>query len=526
MVLVTERLLIKLEWWCSRPSVQVDQVTLPPFSIGVRKTKMKRPLASTVSPTPSDIDIAQSVPPLPISTVTAGLFDASHLEHYGPYKAKVQCSAVLEAQKDAPDGYYVCVAGITPTPLGEGKSTTTVGLCQALGAHCDERVMTCVRQPSQGPTFGIKGGAAGGGYSQVIPMEEFNLHLTGDIHAITAANNLLAAAIDARMFHESTQSDVALFNRLCPVDKQGGRRFSDIMVRRLRKIGVAKEKFVDPELLTEEERRAFVRLDIDPETITWKRVLDTNDRFLRKITVGQGPQEKGKTRETGFDIAVASEIMAILALAGSLGDMRERLGKIVVANSRDGKPVTADDLGVGGALTVLMKDAINPTLMQTLEGTPVLVHAGPFANIAHGWYWTHQPYCMDDLTISLRTDSVLSRSLAYSQATAALWRTRWRSRWWARVALSSQRRASVRILGLRSLPTSRRDTVVSNRTVWCWWRPSGRLRCTVAARRLLRGGRWITRTRQRTWIWSGQGVATCSDISRTSGSLTSRWSWR
>jgi len=209
---------------------------------------MKRPLASTVSPTPSDIDIAQSVPPLPISTVTAGLFDASHLEHYGPYKAKVQCSAVLEAQKDAPDGYYVCVAGITPTPLGEGKSTTTVGLCQALGAHCDERVMTCVRQPSQGPTFGIKGGAAGGGYSQVIPMEEFNLHLTGDIHAITAANNLLAAAIDARMFHESTQSDVALFNRLCPVDKQGGRRFSDIMVRRLRKIGVAKEKFVDPEL--------------------------------------------------------------------------------------------------------------------------------------------------------------------------------------------------------------------------------------------------------------------------------------
>jgi formate--tetrahydrofolate ligase len=355
---------------------------------------MKRPLATTVSPTPSDIDIAQSVAPLPISTVSAGLFNESHLDHYGPYKAKVQCSAVLEAQKDAPNGYYVCVAGITPTPLGEGKSTTTVGLCQALGAHCDEKVMTCVRQPSQGPTFGIKGGAAGGGYSQVIPMEEFNLHLTGDIHAITAANNLLAAAIDARMFHESTQSDGALFNRLCPLDKKGGRRFSDIMFRRLRKIGVAEEKFADPELLSEEERRAFVRLDIDPETITWKRVLDTNDRFLRKITVGQGPQEKGKTRETGFDIAVASEIMAILALAGSLGDMRERLGKIVVANSRDGKPVTADDLGVGGALTVLMKDAINPTLMQTLEGTPVLVHAGPFANIAHGWYWTPERHCM------------------------------------------------------------------------------------------------------------------------------------
>lgn len=345
---------------------------------------MKRPLTSVVSPTPSDIDIAQSIDPVPISDVTAGLFDQAHLEHYGPYKAKVQCSSVLEAKKDGPDGFYVCVAGITPTPLGEGKSTTTIGLCQALGAHCDEKVMTCVRQPSQGPTFGIKGGAAGGGYSQVIPMEEFNLHLTGDIHAITAANNLLAAAIDARMFHESTQSDTALFNRLCPVDKKGARRFSDIMLRRLRKIGVAEEKFVDPELLSEEERRAFVRLDIDPETITWKRVLDTNDRFLRKITIGQGPQEKGKTRETGFDIAVASEIMAILALAGSLGDMRERLGSIVVANSTDGKPVTADDLGVGGALTVLMKDAINPTLMQTLEGTPVLVHAGPFANIAHG----------------------------------------------------------------------------------------------------------------------------------------------
>jgi formate--tetrahydrofolate ligase len=344
----------------------------------------KLPPSAIVSPTPSDIDIAQSIEPLPISTITGDLFEPSQLEQYGPYKAKVRCTSVLEQKKGAPDGYYVCVAGITPTPLGEGKSTTTIGLCQALGAHCDETVMTCVRQPSQGPTFGIKGGAAGGGYSQVIPMEEFNLHLTGDIHAITAANNLLAAAIDARMFHESTQSDTALFNRLCPVDKAGTRRFSDIMIRRLVKLGIPKEKHQNPDLLTEEERSAFVRLDIDPETITWKRVLDTNDRFLRKITIGQGPQEKGRTRETGFDIAVASEIMAILALAGSLSDMRERLGNIVVANSKAGAPVTADDLGVGGALTVLMKDAINPTLMQTLEGTPVLVHAGPFANIAHG----------------------------------------------------------------------------------------------------------------------------------------------
>lgn len=227
----------------------------------------------------------------------------------------------------------------------------------------------------------IKGGAAGGGYSQVVPMEEFNLHLTGDIHAITAANNLLAAAIDARMFHEATQSDNALFNRLCPQDKQGKRRFSPIMMRRLKKLGIEKS---DPDALSDAEKSLFARLDIDPSTITWRRVLDTNDRFLRKITIGQGPQEKGMVRETGFDIAVASEIMAILALATSLQDMRERLGNIIVANSKAGEPVTADDVGVGGALTVLMKDAINPTLMQTLEGTPVLVHAGPFANIAHG----------------------------------------------------------------------------------------------------------------------------------------------
>ncbi|KAI8101241.1 hypothetical protein M9435_001349 [Picochlorum sp. BPE23] len=342
----------------------------------------QRVLENILSPTPSDIDIAQSLEPLPIKdvAVSAGLKE-SDVEYYGPHKAKVKLN-VLDRLQERQDGYYVCVAGITPTPLGEGKSTTTIGLCQALGAHCGEEVMTCVRQPSQGPTFGIKGGAAGGGYSQVIPMEEFNLHLTGDIHAITAANNLLAAAIDARMFHEATQSDTALFNRLCPVQKNGKRRFSSIMTKRLVKLGI--KNTTDPDELSEEEKRAFARLDIDQETITWRRVLDTNDRFLRKITIGQGPQEKGMVRETGFDIAVASEIMAILALATSLKDMRERLGNIVVANSKSGAAITADDLGVGGALTVLMKDAINPTLMQTLEGTPVLVHAGPFANIAHG----------------------------------------------------------------------------------------------------------------------------------------------
>ena len=218
------------------------------------------------------------------------------------------------------------------------------------------------------------------GCYQVIPMDEFNLHLTGDIHAITAANNLLAAQIDARMFHEATQPLEALYGRLVPRVK-GVRRFSHIQLKRLEKYGIEK---TDPDSLTEDEIRQFSLLDIDPDTITWQRVIDTNDRFLRKITVGQSDTEKGKTRETQFDISVASEIMAVLALTTSLEDMRQRLGRMVVASSRAGDPVTAEDLGVAGALTVLMKDAIRPTLMQTLEGTPVFVHAGPFANIAHG----------------------------------------------------------------------------------------------------------------------------------------------
>ncbi|PWA56213.1 formate--tetrahydrofolate ligase [Artemisia annua] len=334
-----------------------------------------------VSPVPADIDIANSVVPLHISEIANGLdLKPDHYDLYGKYKAKVLLP-VIDELKDRQDGYYVVVGGITPTPLGEGKSTTTVGLCQALGAYLDKKVVTTLRQPSQGPTFGIKGGAAGGGYSQVIPMDEFNLHMTGDIHAITAANNLLAAAIDTRIFHENTQKDTALFNRLCPPNKEGVRTFNEIMFRRLKKLNITKTK---PEDLTPEEVTKFARLDIDPDSITWRRVMDVNDRFLRKITVGQGPDEKGMVRETGFDISVASEIMAVLALTTSLSDMRERLGKMVIGNSKAGDPVTADDLGLGGALTVLMKDAINPTLMQTLEGTPVLVHAGPFANIAHG----------------------------------------------------------------------------------------------------------------------------------------------
>jgi formyltetrahydrofolate synthetase len=342
---------------------------------------MPHKLQNMLAKVPSDIDIAQGVKPISIEKIAAevGILP-DELELYGKSKAKVHLS-IRDRLKNGPNGKYIVVTAITPTPLGEGKTTTTVGLSQALGAHLGKKVFTCIRQPSQGPTFGIKGGAAGGGYSQIVPMEEFNLHLTGDIHAITAANNLLAAAIDARMFHESSQKDEALFDRLCPAAKDGSRRFSPVMFRRLKKLGIHK---TDPNTLTPEERSRFARLDIDPQSITWRRVTDTNDRMLRQITIGQGPEEKGFNRVTGYDISVASEIMAILALTTSLADMRERLGAMVIGTNRAGEAITADDIGIGGALTVLMKDAIYPNLMQTLEGTPAFVHAGPFANIAHG----------------------------------------------------------------------------------------------------------------------------------------------
>jgi formate--tetrahydrofolate ligase len=251
------------------------------------------------------------------------------LDLYGsPYVAKLRLE-VLDKLKDRPNARYIDVTAITPTPLGEGKSTTTVGLGQAM-RHIGKRSVVALRQPSQGPTFGIKGGAAGGGYSQVVPMEMFNLHLTGDIHAVTAANNLLAAMIDNKLMRGNP-------------------------------------------------------LNIDADSITWKRVLDVNDRALRQIIVGLGSKtEGGVLRETGFDIAVASEVMAILALTTSLRDMRERFGRIVIGLTNDKKPVTAEQIGAAGAMTVLMKDAIRPNLLQTLENTPAIVHAGPFANIAHG----------------------------------------------------------------------------------------------------------------------------------------------
>ncbi|XP_072929911.1 C-1-tetrahydrofolate synthase, cytoplasmic isoform X1 [Epargyreus clarus] len=332
------------------------------------------------SPPPSDIVIARSQKPKDISQLAheIGLFPGE-VSQYGNTKAKISLS-VLDRLNDQPNGKYIVVAGITPTPLGEGKSTTLLGLVQALSAHRGRNSIACMRQPSQGPTFGVKGGAAGGGYSQVIPMEDFNLHLTGDIHAVTAANNLLAAQMDARIFHELTQKDGPLYDRLVPKIK-GVRKFSPIQLRRLQRLGINK---TDPDSLTDDERTRFARLNIDPKNIMWNRVVDLNDRYLRKITIGQSPTEKGFTRETCFDISVASEIMAILALGNDVEDIKERLANMVVALDKSGNPVTADDLGVTGALMVLLRDAFEPTLMQSLEGTPVLVHTGPFANIAHG----------------------------------------------------------------------------------------------------------------------------------------------
>jgi len=277
----------------------------------------------------SDLKIAQQAHLQPIDRIAErmGLDPARDLEHYGQHVAKIKLD-VLERLADRPDAKYVDVTAITPTPLGEGKSTTTVGIGQAM-RHIGKNAIITVRQPSQGPTFGIKGGAAGGGYSQIVPMENFNLHLTGDIHAISAAHNLIAAMLDAQLYHGN-------------------------------------------------------ELNIDPHNIAWRRVVDLNDRALRNVIVGLGKRFDGVPRQSGYDITVASEIMAILALTTSLQDMRRRIGKMVIAYDRDKNPITAEDIRAAGAATVLMKDAIKPNLMQTLENTPALVHAGPFANIAHG----------------------------------------------------------------------------------------------------------------------------------------------
>jgi formate--tetrahydrofolate ligase len=276
----------------------------------------------------SDLEIAQASTMKPILEIAESVgIREDEMDYFGKWKAKVHLD-LLARLKDRPDGKYIDVTAITPTPLGEGKTVTTIGVSQALGL-IGKKVMTCIRQPSLGPVFGIKGGAAGGGYAQVVPMEDFNLHLTGDVHAVSIANNLLAAMVDAHIKHGN-------------------------------------------------------QLGIDPRTISWRRVIDLNDKWgVYNIISGLGGENR-VPRETGFDISVASEVMAILALASDLQDLRKRLGRIIVAQTWNGDPVTAEDLKAAGAMCVLLKDALMPNLMQTLENTPVFVHAGPFANIAHG----------------------------------------------------------------------------------------------------------------------------------------------
>ncbi|MEZ8966019.1 formate--tetrahydrofolate ligase [Vibrio breoganii] len=293
----------------------------------------------------SDIEISRSTPLRPIADVaTAVGLHADEIQTHGLHKAKVSLKA-LKRLENKKTGKLVVVTAITPTPLGEGKTVTAIGLAQGL-FKVGQSVMACIRQPSMGPVFGVKGGAAGGGYSQVAPMEELNLHLTGDIHAVTAAHNLASAAIDARIYHEQRNG------------------YEDF-----------------------EARSGLTALRIDPQSIVWKRVIDHNDRALRKINVGlndEGKTINGYEREDGFDISAASELMAVLALASDLQDLRRRIGSIVIGYNLDGKAVTTEDLGVAGAMTVSMREAIEPTMMQTLEGIPTLIHAGPFANIAHG----------------------------------------------------------------------------------------------------------------------------------------------
>ena len=310
---------------------------------------------------PSDIEIAQSADIRPIAEIASVLgIPGEALIPYGETIAKIHPGRVDLNRPAA--ARYIDVTAITPTPLGEGKTTTTVGLTQGLG-YIGRNAACAIRQPSMGPTFGIKGGAAGGGYSQILPMEEFNLHLTGDIHAVSAAHNLGAAAVDARIYHEGRWSDAFL-------KKQG-----------------------------------LEKLSIDPWNVSWRRVLDMNDRSLRNVLTGLGSRGDGPLRQTGFDIAVASELMAVLALSTDLADMRSRIGRMVMARTVRGEPVTAEDLQVAGAMTVLMKDAIGPNLLQTIEGQAAFVHTGPFANIAHG-----NSSVIADMVASRYTDYLVTES--------------------------------------------------------------------------------------------------------------------
>jgi methylenetetrahydrofolate dehydrogenase (NADP+)/methenyltetrahydrofolate cyclohydrolase/formyltetrahydrofolate synthetase len=340
-------------------------------------------LVEVKQPVPSDIEIAQEAKMRPIVEYAKELgLSEDDLDLYGKYKAKVHLD-VLDKFKDRPQGKYIDVTAITPTPLGEGKTVTTIGLSQGLH-HIGKKVMTCIRQPSQGPTFGIKGGAAGGGYSQVVSMEDFNLHLTGDIHAVGAAHNLLAAAIDNRLAKEARWSTSYLAKALCPDGE-----YTSSMRKRLEKLGIQSEK---PSDLNEEDKERMFRLNIDPDSIQWRRVVDVSDAALRNIVIGLGGKNDGTPRQSGYDITVASEIMAALAMCSDLADLRARMGRIIIGTSNPGggrskqavEPITAEDLNVAGAMTVLLKEAIMPNLMQTLAGSPAFVHCGPFANIAQG----------------------------------------------------------------------------------------------------------------------------------------------
>jgi len=327
---------------------------------------------------PSDLEIAQAAKLKPIKEIAASVgLTEDDLDLYGKFKAKVHLD-ILQRLKDRPNGKYIDVTAITPTPLGEGKTVTTIGLSQGLG-YIGKKVFTCIRQPSMGPTFGIKGGAAGGGYAQVVPMEDFNLHLTGDIHAVGVAHNLLAAAIDARIMHESEFGDNFLAKALTLDGK-----YTPSQLARFKKVGVEPKPLAQ---LTPEEKAKVFRLDIDPYSIMWNRVVDVSDRAIRNIVLGLGTEDDGRPRQSGYDITVASEVMAILALVDGykgLADLRERLSRIIWGTNKKGDPLTAEDLNVAGAMAVLLKEAVMPNLMQTLEGTPAFVHAGPFANIAHG----------------------------------------------------------------------------------------------------------------------------------------------
>ena len=336
-----------------------------------------------VTPVPSDIEIAQAAELLPIVEVAQSLgLTEDDIDLYGKYKAKVHLD-LLDRLADRPNGKYIDVTAITPTPLGEGKTVTTIGLSEGLH-YIGKKVFTCIRQPSQGPTFGIKGGAAGGGYAQIVPMEDFNLHLTGDIHAVGAAHNLLAAAIDNRVTKEMRFSTDYMAKALCPKGE-----YTASMRKRLAKLGIDSETPAD---LSPEDKERMFRLNIDPSAIQWRRVVDVSDAALRNVVVGLGGISDGFTRESGYDITVASEIMAALAMCEGLADLRERMGRIIIGTSKKGglssvgqiEPITAEDLNVAGAMTVLLKDALMPNMMQTLPGSPGFVHCGPFANIAQG----------------------------------------------------------------------------------------------------------------------------------------------